>query len=288
MATGPYLHSTHRSSTSSFSKTYTPSIQLIAHHGVHGDFHAGPKVKQRDLAAASPSSPNLRQIHLIPYELFNELAPHGFGIGPGELGENVTTYGIDLLGLPRDTYLYFGSGEEMAVVRVTGLRDPGKGVEKHREGLLGRVKYLAGDGTVVRRCEVMGVVAQGGTIKSGDVIRVVYPEVRYALGPVEPVFVSVLLLRMLYDLTTVEWQSRTRMGSLRSIRGIGNDPKAFESSSVPIRHHFILISANNSFTDLVSLSSPLGFHSSFGNLSIFGSSGTPCPSIFSNLITAHS
>jgi MOSC domain-containing protein YiiM len=182
--TAPYVHSTHRSSNGSFSKVCTPTIKLIANHGVEGDFHAGTTVQQKDLARDSPGSANLRQVHLISYELFHELAPHGYSIQPGELGENVTTFGVDLLNLPRDTYLYFGDGEDMAIVRVTGLRDPGKGIEQHKTGLLEKVKYRASDGSVVRRCGVMGVVAQGGTISSGTSIRVVYPEQRLALGPV--------------------------------------------------------------------------------------------------------
>jgi MOSC domain-containing protein YiiM len=147
----PYVHSTHRSSNNSFSKVYTPSIKLIANHGVEGDFHAGTTVQQQDLARESPNSPNLRQIHLISYELFQELAPHGYSIQPGELGENVTTYGIDLLGLPQDAYLYFGDGDDMAIVRVTGLRDPGKGIEAHKTGLLEKVKYRSADGSTGRK-----------------------------------------------------------------------------------------------------------------------------------------
>lgn len=180
----PYVHSTHRSSSGSFSKSYTPSIQLVANHGVKGDFHAGKTVKQQDLARASPGAANLRQVHLINYELFQSLAADGYTIQPGELGENVTTYGLDLLSLPRDTYLYFGEGDDMAIIRVTGLRDPGKGVEQHKSGLLSRVKYRTEDGTVVRRCGIMGVVAQSGVVNTGSGIRVVYPEERYALGPV--------------------------------------------------------------------------------------------------------
>ncbi|KIW01713.1 uncharacterized protein PV09_06890 [Verruconis gallopava] len=182
--TTPRVHSTHRSSDGSFSKTYTPSIRLITNYGVEGDFHAGSTVRQQDRARENPNSPNLRQIHLIPYELFNELSTYGYTIQPGELGENVTTYGIDLLSLPRDTYLYFGSGDDMSIVRITGLRDPGKGVEQHKSGLLGKLKYRAEDGSIVRKCGVMGVVAQGGAIKTGDSIRVVYPEQRYGLAPV--------------------------------------------------------------------------------------------------------
>jgi len=180
----PKVHSTHLSSRHSFSKTYNPSIKLITGYGVEGDSHAGEKVQQQDLNRKNPSSPNLRQVHLIGYELFNELAPQGYSVQPGELGENITTSGIDLLSLPVNTYLYFGDGDDLAIVKVTGLRDPGPGIEKHKQGLLSKVMYKSADGSTVRRCGIMGVVAQGGTVRSGASIRVVYPEDQYALSAV--------------------------------------------------------------------------------------------------------
>jgi len=180
----PTVHSTHLSSRHSFSKTYTPSINLVTNYGVEGDSHAGENVQQQDLNRKDPDRPNNRQVHLIGYELFSELAPQGYSVQPGELGENITTYGVDLYSLPQNTHLYFGEGEDMAIVRVTGLRNPGPGIEKHKEGLLSKVKYEGEDGSTVRRCGIMGVVAQGGKVASGASIRVVYPDERNALGPV--------------------------------------------------------------------------------------------------------
>jgi len=180
----PTVHSTHLSSSHSFSKTYTPSITLIANHGVDGDIHSGPTVQKSSLATTSPSLPNLRQVHLIPYELFTTLASESIAVAPGELGENITTYGIDLVRLPRGTHLYFGEGNDCAVVLVTGLRDPGEGVERHRPGLLGRLKWVDKRGKVGRRCGIMGVVAKGGEVRTGDTVRVVLPEERIPLGPV--------------------------------------------------------------------------------------------------------
>jgi len=156
----PTVHSTHLSSQHSFSKTYTPSINLITNHGVEGDSHAGQTVQQQALNRKDPESPNLRQVHLISYELFQELASQGFNVQPGELGENITTHGIDLVNLPQNTHLYFGDGEEMVIIKVTGLRNPGPGIEKHKEGLLEKVKYKDSDGSTVRRCGVMGVVGK--------------------------------------------------------------------------------------------------------------------------------
>jgi MOSC domain-containing protein YiiM len=175
------VHSTHLAAKHTFSKTYTPSITLVADQGVQGDCHAGKTVQHA--TSKSSSKPNLRQVHLLNYELFTSLATDGFEIQPGELGENITTYGVDLLSLPTGSYLYFGSGDEGVVVQITGLRNPGPGVEKFKKGLLERVKYKV-DGQTVRRLGVMGIVVRGGVINSGDVIRVVEPEEKFALEPV--------------------------------------------------------------------------------------------------------
>jgi MOSC domain-containing protein YiiM len=179
------VHSTHIASKHTFSKTYTPSITLIASQGVQGDIHAGTTTQHKSSkSSSSGKSPNLRQVHLLSYELFHSLAADGFTIQPGELGENITTYGIDLLSLAKDSYLYFGAGEDCAVVQVTGLRNPGPGVEKHKTGLLERVKYKGPDGRTVRRLGIMGVVIKGGVVNSGDIIKVIEPEERFALEPV--------------------------------------------------------------------------------------------------------
>ncbi|QDS68052.1 hypothetical protein FKW77_009750 [Venturia effusa] len=175
------VHSTHLAAKHTFSKTYTPSITLVAGQGVQGDCHAGKTIQKS--TAKSASKPNNRQVHLLNYELFTSLASDGFHVQPGALGENITTYGIDLLSLATGSYLYFGSGDEGPVVQVTGLRNPGPGVEKFQSGLLGRVKYKI-EGKTVRRLGVMGVVLRGGVVSTGDAIRVVEPAERYALEPV--------------------------------------------------------------------------------------------------------
>jgi MOSC domain-containing protein YiiM len=175
------VHSTHVAAKHTFSKTYTPSITLVAGQGVEGDCHAGTTLQ--NTTSKSSSEPNLRQVHLLNYELFTSLAGDGYTIQPGQLGENITTYGVDLLALPTGSYLYFGSGDEGPAVQITGLRNPGPGVEKFKKGLLERVKYKV-DGNTVRRLGVMGTVVRGGVINSGDTIRIVEPEERYALQPV--------------------------------------------------------------------------------------------------------
>src|SRR4051794_5635658 len=83
-----------------FSKATRPAIRLLAGLGVEGDAHAGATVKHRSRVRADPTQPNLRQVHLIHAELHDELNAAGFRVGPGDMGENVTTRGIDLLGLP--------------------------------------------------------------------------------------------------------------------------------------------------------------------------------------------
>ncbi|KAF2474857.1 PK beta-barrel-protein domain-containing protein-like protein [Lindgomyces ingoldianus] len=174
----PYVHSTHLSNTHSFSKTYTPSITLLTGVGVQGDCHSGTKNQKSSQSTTDSSTPNLRQVHLIPYELFTELRAQNFVIQPGELGENITTTGIDLLGLAKGSYLYFGSGDDVPIVQVTGLRRPGPGIEKHKEGLLDKVLLRDGAGRTICKAGIMGVVVKGGKVNTGDMIRVVEPQGR--------------------------------------------------------------------------------------------------------------
>jgi len=132
----------------------------------------GVTVKHRSRVAKDPTQPNLRQVHLIHKELFDELAASGFEISSGEMGENVTTQGIDLLSLPRDTKLRFG---DSAVVQITGLRNPCKQLSDHKAGLMQAVLDRDDDGNLVRKAGVMAIVLTGGTVRSGDPIRVDLP-----------------------------------------------------------------------------------------------------------------
>jgi MOSC domain-containing protein YiiM len=121
----------------------------------------------------------------MPYELFVSLSSSGISISPGELGENITTYGIDLHSLSCGTYLYFGDDDDGAVVQITGLRNPGKGVESYKDGLLQYLKWKdPKSGKTVRRCGVMGVVIKDGTVEGDDVIRVDPPADFVPLWPV--------------------------------------------------------------------------------------------------------
>lgn len=155
-----------------FSKTVTTSVTLLAGLGVRGDAHAGVTVRHRSRVAVDPTRPNLRQVHLLQEELFVELARDGFEVDPGDLGENVTTRGIDLLALPRHTLLRLGAD---AVVEVTGLRNPCVQINAFQPGLLKQVAHLDEDGNLVRRAGIMGVVVHGGRIEPGDAIRIELP-----------------------------------------------------------------------------------------------------------------
>lgn len=155
-----------------FSKQPVAEITLLAGLGVAGDAHAGVTVRHRSRVAADPGQPNLRQVHLIAEELLEELAAAGFAVAPGQLGENVTTRGIDLLALPAGTLLRLGGA---AVVAVTGLRNPCQQIEAFRPGLLAQVLRRDAGGQVVRRAGIMGVVLAGGAVRPGDAIALDWP-----------------------------------------------------------------------------------------------------------------
>ncbi len=179
---GGQVVSVSRNAAHTFGKTRKRTIHLLAGLGVEGDAHLGVTVQHRSRVARDPSQPNLRQVHLIHAELHDELRAAGFAVAPGDLGENITTRGVDLLGLPAGTLL--GLGEE-AVVEVTGLRNPCAQIEAFMPGLLERVVGRGEHGEVIRRAGVMGVVVVGGVVRAGDAVVVKLPGWPYrALGPV--------------------------------------------------------------------------------------------------------
>jgi MOSC domain-containing protein YiiM len=156
----------------SFTKPNRDSITLLSGLGVEGDVHAGVTVKHRSRVAQDPTQPNLRQVHFIHEELFTEVRAEGFEVGPGQLGENITTSGIDLLSLPVGTLLHVG-GE--AVVEVTGLRNPCLQIENFQGGLLKQVVGRDEAGNIVRKAGIMSIVQTGGTVRPGDPIEVELP-----------------------------------------------------------------------------------------------------------------
>ena len=162
----------HSSPVHGFSKSEQGEIALLEGVGVVGDAHAGATVQHRSRVAADPSQPNLRQVHLIHGELFDDLREAGYDVAPGRLGENITTGDVDLLALPVGTRLRIGSE---AVVTVTGLRNPCQQINDFQPGLLKQLVRTDGEGRVVRLAGVMGIVSRSGSVAPGDAIQVELP-----------------------------------------------------------------------------------------------------------------
>ena len=171
-----------RDSNHRLSKRPGAAVRLIAGRGVEGDAHAGSLVQHLSRMAKDPNAANLRQVHLIHAELFDELAGKGFAVGPAQMGENVTTRGIDLLGLSRGTRLRLGAE---AVIEITGLRNPCHQLDGLAPGLMEAVLDHGDDGSLVRKCGVMAVVITSGTVALGDAIQL--ESLPLAHEPLEPV-----------------------------------------------------------------------------------------------------
>jgi MOSC domain-containing protein YiiM len=179
---GGIVTAVSRSPTHSLSKPNDDSIRLVQGLGVEGDAHQGVTVKHRSRVAKNPHTPNLRQVHLIHAELFEELRARGFAVSPGLMGENVTTSGIDLLALPTGTRLHLG-GE--AVVEITGLRNPCRQLDSLQPGLMAATLDRDRDGNLIRKAGIMAIVLSGGVVCQGDPIRVELPAPpHYSLMPV--------------------------------------------------------------------------------------------------------
>lgn len=168
----------HASPDHTFSKVPATSIELVAGLGVAGDAHSGARVKHRSRVAADPIKPNLRQVHLIHAELFDRVAADGFEVGPGQLGENITTSDIDLLSLPTGTTLAIGDD---ALVTLTGLRNPCRQIDDFQDGLLGAVLVRDDEGALQKLAGVMAVVIRGGEVRSGDPIVAAVPATDHPL-----------------------------------------------------------------------------------------------------------
>jgi MOSC domain-containing protein YiiM len=161
-----------RSARHAFSKDAEPAITLVEGLGVEGDAHAGTTVQHRSRVRRDPTQPNLRQVHLIPVEVLEDAAAAGFAVPPGAMGENVTTRGVDLLGLPTGTRLRLGAA---AVVEITGLRNPCVQLDGFAPGLMRAVLDRDEEGNLVRKAGVMAVVLAGGDVRPGDPIAVDLP-----------------------------------------------------------------------------------------------------------------
>ena len=170
--TGGTVLSVSMSGSHSFSKYIREEINLLEGLGVEGDAHCGKNVQHLSRIAKDPRRPNLRQVHLIHAELFDELAREGFHLAPGMLGENITTRNIPLLRLPTGSRLYFANS---AVLEITGLRNPCSQIETFMPGLLAAVANRDKKGNLVRKCGVMATVITGGKVSPGNEITVELP-----------------------------------------------------------------------------------------------------------------
>lgn len=171
-----------RSAGHTMSKPNEERIRLLTGLGVDGDAHMGTTVKHRSRVRRDPTQPNLRQVHLIHTELHDELRAGGFDISPGVMGENVTTRGLDLLGLPAGTRLHLG---EAAVVEVTGLRNPCAQLNDIQPGLMAATLDRDAEGNLIRKAGIMAIVLTDGEVRPGDTIRVEFPPEPHK--PLEPV-----------------------------------------------------------------------------------------------------
>ena len=176
--TQPRVLAVCKSPGHTMSKPRTDSVRLIEGLGIEGDAHAGATVKHRYQAVREPEAPNLRQVHLIHSELHDALLAQGFSIGTGDMGENITTRGLDLLALPTGARLRIGAS---AVVEVTGLRNPCHQLNAFRPGLMEATLERTPDGALIRKAGVMGVVLASGVVRPGDIIVVEAPD-----GPHRP------------------------------------------------------------------------------------------------------
>lgn len=163
--------SVSRAASHGFSKPVCAEIKLIAGEGVEGDAHRGITVKHRSRVAVNPNQPNLRQVHLVHVELFEDGAVAPFALRPGDLGENILTSGIDLLALPRGARLTLGEAE----IEITGLRNPCLQLDDFKPGLTQAMLGRDASGALVRKAGVMSVVLRGGVVKPGDAIAVALP-----------------------------------------------------------------------------------------------------------------
>ncbi|KAH6844789.1 pyruvate kinase-like protein [Chaetomium sp. MPI-CAGE-AT-0009] len=185
------VHALALSASHEFTKTPVSQLNLLAGLGVEGDCHLGVTVQHRSRLHITPPPPNLRQVHLIPKEILDAR-----DVAPGQIGENVTTVGIDLLALGKGTKLHFlppppptstndvdsNKNEEAAlqaphaVVVIQGLRNPCPQIDRFRAGLKERFVERDGERRIVGRAAgVMGTVEVGGLVRVG--MRVVVEEV---------------------------------------------------------------------------------------------------------------
>jgi hypothetical protein len=162
-----------------FSKRAQHSLNFLEGLGIEDDAHAGQFVRHRYLARYRPTMLNMRQAHLIPAELLDTLRREGHELGPGDLGENVLTVGLNLEIMPLATTLRLGSA---ATVELTGLRTPCVLIDRFRSGLKQQMIIEQQDRPKFR-CGVMAIVRNSGTVTIGDAIAVEIPADPFKILP---------------------------------------------------------------------------------------------------------
>lgn len=172
MSVKPVVIAVSLSPGHTFSKPNQPEVRLIAGLGVEGDAHSGATVQHLSRKRKDPSQPNLRQVHLLDAEILDALGKAGFEVAPGQIGENITTRGVNLLALPVGARLRLGAE---AVVEITGLRDPCGQLDGLQPGLKAALIERAADGRPAFKAGVMGVVLEGGVVRPGDRVAVELP-----------------------------------------------------------------------------------------------------------------
>jgi len=168
-----FVKALSRSKNHTLIKKNETQIKLEKGLGVERDAHFGKTVKHRSRVKKDPNQPNLRQVHLMHSELFEELSQKGFDVSAGEMGENITTTGIDILHLPVNTILHIG---ENAQIQLTGFRNPCAQLDGIQKGLMKALLTVDNDGNLFRKSGVFGIVLKGGIITVKNKILVELPE----------------------------------------------------------------------------------------------------------------
>lgn len=163
----PYVAAVAAAKKHTFRKEATSTITLMLGLGVQGDAHCGACVQHLYDKARDPARPNLRQVHLVEQELIEQIKTLGFNIGPGQLGENITTCHLCLTELEAGSTLQLGTD---ARIQITGLREPCAKIDRVQRGLRKAVT-ASRTGQAYMKGAVMGVVIAAGTVSVGDVIR---------------------------------------------------------------------------------------------------------------------
>jgi len=146
-------------------KIQVDSIQLVEEFGVEGDYHAGKTIRHRYLAKKDPDQPNHRQVLLIDAKILGDLDQRGIRIIPGQMGENIVCYGIDVMLLEIGTR--FTAGE--ALLEITEARHPCHQLNDSHPDLYQAVIEEIG-GEEIYSAGVFARVIRGGNVDAGNSI----------------------------------------------------------------------------------------------------------------------